>query len=357
MTRSGVLCVGSTIVDVAKVIDHYPEQERLTLIRDVSLSTGGPALNLAVDLRRLHAPFPLGLVGVVGDDEHGRLVREACMELDIDASALRTAPGVATSFTDAMVVRDGGSRTFFHHQGANALLTVEDVDLAGSGAKILHVGAPGLHPRLDAPTDGGGNHWTSLLRAAQSVGLLTTMELVSLPAEQIRELALPCLPHLDYLVINEIEAAALTGVSIEPLGADGQIDWSAYESIATRLVELGVSRLAVVHFPAGCVGAAPGGRLWRQGSVHLPRSSVLNATGAGDAFASGVVYGLHEELPVEQCLRLGVCVAAASLQGAGTSDGVLPVAQCLALGDRHGFRATSGSTLPSQPEPGGPGGQ
>jgi hypothetical protein len=55
-----------------------------------------------------------------------------------------------------------------------------------------------------------------------------------------------------------------------------------------------------------------------------------------------VIYGLHEELPVKQCLRLGVCVAAASLEGAGTSDGVLPVAQCLALGDRHGFRSTSG---------------
>ena len=47
--RSGVLCVGSIVVDLAKVIDAYPDQERLTLIRDVSVSTGGPALNLAVD--------------------------------------------------------------------------------------------------------------------------------------------------------------------------------------------------------------------------------------------------------------------------------------------------------------------
>jgi hypothetical protein len=45
-----------------------------------------------------------------------------------------------------------------------------------------------------------------------------------------------------------------------------------------------------------------------------------------------VIYGLHEELPVAQCLRLGVCVAAASLKGAATSDGVQPLAQCLRLG-------------------------
>jgi len=123
---------------------------------------------------------------------------------------------------------------------------------------------------------------------------------------------------------------------------DGHPHWSALESVAMALLELGVSRLVAVHFPAGCVAAAPAGLLWRQGSLRLPRSAVRNATGAGDAFAAGVIYGLHEELPVAQCLRLGVCVAAASLEGAATSDGVRPVTQCLALGDRHGFRSTSG---------------
>jgi len=107
------------------------------------------------------------------------------------------------------------------------------------------------------------------------------------------------------------------------------------------LVELGVSRLVAVHFPAGCVAAAPGGLLRRQGSVRLPRSAVRNATGAGDAFAAGVIYGLHEELPVVQCLRLGACVAAASLEGAATSDGVQPLEQCLALGETYGYRSTS----------------
>jgi len=340
-TRSGVLCVGSIVVDLAKVIDAYPDQERLTLIRDISVSTGGPALNLAVDLRRLGALFPLQLAGVVGDDDHGRIVRDACAALGIDTSAMRTAPDVATSFTDAMVVRDGGTRTFFHHPGASALLSAQDVDVTGSRAKILHAGAPGLHPLMDAPVQGGGNGWASLLQAAHSVGMRTTMELVSLPDEEIRAVALPCLPHLDYMVINEIEAAALTGTKIRPGDVDGHPHWGVLESIAMALVELGVSRLVAVHFPAGCVAAAPGGLVWRQGSVRLTHSAVRNATGAGDAFAAGLIYGLHEEMPVAQSLRLGVCVAAASLQGAATSDGVQPLAKCLVLGDDRGYRSTS----------------
>jgi len=140
---------------------------------------------------------------------------------------------------------------------------------------------------MDAPGQGGGNGWASLLQAAQSVGMRTTMELVSLPDEEIRAVALPCLPNLDYLVINEIEAAALAGAQIRPGNVDGHPRWGALESVAMALVEAGVSSLVAVHFPAGCVAAAPGGLLWRQGSVRLPRSEVRNATGAGDAFCFG----------------------------------------------------------------------
>lgn len=339
-TRSGVLCVGTVIVDVAKVIDEYPEPERLTLISDVSVSTGGPALNLAVDLRRLGAQFPLDLVGVVGTDAHARVVHEACAELAIGTHGLREAPDVATSFTDAMVVRDGGTRTFFHHPGANALLAPGDVDVATTNARILHAGAPGLHRAMDAPAPANGSHWAELLRDAQTAGIRTTMELVSLPAARIRALALPCLPHLDYLVINDVEAAAVTGIAIAPTSVDEQPDWRALESAAVRLTALGVARLAVIHLPGGCVAAAPDGTVWRQGSVYLPASSVRNATGAGDAFAAGVIYGLHEGLSIDQCLRLGVCVAAASVQGVGTSDGIRPAQECLTMGERHGVRST-----------------
>jgi sugar/nucleoside kinase (ribokinase family) len=170
----------------------------------------------------------------------------------------------------------------------------------------------------------------------------TNLELVSLEAEQIRAVALPCLPHLDYLIVNEIEACALAGVVVTPAPADGTPDWAALEKVALALVALGVSRVVAVHFPSGCVAADGDGRVWRQGSVRLPREVLRNATGAGDAFAAGVIVGLHEDRPVQQCLVGGVCVAAASLMGTGTSDGVLPLQDCLALGARYGYRSTGG---------------
>jgi len=338
--RAGVLCAGSLVVDLGKTIDAYPAVERLAVIEEVSRSTGGPGLNLAVDLRRLGARFPVALLGVVGDDANGAYVLAECARLDLDTAGVRTVPGVATSFTDAMVERDGGRRTFFHHVGANEAFDGANVDLAATSSRILHAGAPGLHPTMDAARPDGGNGWSALLARARAAGLRTNLELVTLQEARIVRVAAPCLPHLDSLVINELEAGALTGVRAPVATPDAAVDWVALEAMALGLVERGVSGLAVVHFPAGCVAAAPGGRTWRQGSVRVPRSQVRSTTGAGDAFAAGVVLGLHDGLPVEECLRLGAAAAAACVRSTHTSAGIAGAADCLAAADRAGYRPT-----------------
>jgi len=245
-----------------------------------------------------------------------------------------------TSFTDVMVERDGGRRTMFHHSGANALFDASTADLQTSRARILHTGAPGIHPIMDSPLPGGGNGWSALLQRAQAAGLHTNMELVSLAPDRIAEVALPCLPYLDSIVINELEAGALTGVEAPVPTVDGPVDWPALEAMALGMIERGVSVLAVVHFPAGCVAATSGGRTWRQGSVRLPREQVRSTTGAGDAFAAGVILGLHEGWPVERCLQLAVASAAASVRSPNTSDGIKPAEACLADADQAGYRPT-----------------
>lgn len=338
--RRGVVCAGSIVVDVNATIDHYPARERLAMIEDAEVSTGGPGLNLAVDLRRLGADFPIAIRGVVGDDEYGRFVLNACAGAGIDVSGVERTAAAATSYTDAMIERDGGRRTFFHHVGANGLLRPHHVDVARSTAKVLHLGAPGLHPLMDKALPDGGNGWSAVLAGARAAGLRTNLELVTVAPDRIRAAALPCLPHLDHLVVNELEAQALTGLGHEVTAPDAVVDWPALEASALRLVELGVSRLAVVHFPAGCVAASPDGSTWRQGCVRMPTGAVRSTVGAGDAFAAGVMLGLHDDGPVPESLELGVCVAAVSLLGRGTSDSLRPAADCLDYGRRNGFRGT-----------------
>jgi sugar/nucleoside kinase (ribokinase family) len=137
---------------------------------------------------------------------------------------------------------------------------------------------------------------------------------------------------------------ALTGVDAPVPTVDGPVDWPRLEAMTLGMIEGGVSVLAVVHFPAGCVAAAPGGQTWRQGSVRLLREQVRSTTGAGDAFAAGVILGLHEDWPVERCLRLAVASAAASVRSPNTSNGIKSTEACLAEADRAGYHRLPGSS-------------
>jgi len=342
--RRGVVCVGSIIADLCKVIDTYPPLDHLATIEQVTTSTGGPGLNMAVDLSLLGADFPLWMEGAIGDDQHGAFVLGECARLGIDTGGVTTIAGTPTSFTDAMVERDGGRRTYFHHQGANARFDASTVDLTRFGARILHAGAPGLHHLMDAPLPGGGNGWSALLSRAQAAGMHTNLEMVDLDPARLRTLVDPCLPHLDSIVINELEAGALTGIEAPAPDPAGPVDWSAIETMARRLLDRGVGELAVVHFPAGCVAATRDGRTWRQGSVQVPRAQVRNTTGAGDAFAAGILFGVHEAWPIERCLLLGAASAAASLRSPHTSAGIGPAEQCIAEADADGYRPTTAAT-------------
>lgn len=339
--RAGVLCAGSVIVDHSKIIDGYPEREHLASIEQVSSSTGGPALNMAVDLRMLGAPWPLGVAGAVGDDENGAFIRQECGRLGIDSAGLRPVPGAVTSFTDAMVEAEGGRRTFFHHAGANALFDGADVAVESSGARILHAGAPGIHARMDDEQSRG---WCALLRRARECGMRTNLELVSIDPARVAALARPCLPLLDTIVINDLEASAVSGLPLpDPAEAVGPAGWRRMERLALDLLHRGVSTLAVIHFDAGSVAAAPGGRTWRKGAVRVPRDQVRSTTGAGDAFAAGVLFGLHDGWPVERCLELGAASAAMCVRSSHTSAGIRSADECLAGARRDGYLDPGGA--------------
>ena len=97
-------------------------------------------------------------------------------------------------------------------------------------------------------------------------------------------------------------------------------------------------RWAAAHFPEGAVVGGRDGSRVVLGSVAVPASAIVGANGAGDAFAAGMLYGLHEQWPIGECLELGHACAAASMRAVSTTAGVATVAECLALAKQWGFR-------------------
>jgi sugar/nucleoside kinase (ribokinase family) len=75
--------------------------------------------------------------------------------------------------------------------------------------------------------------------------------------------------------------------------------------------------------------------------VNLPQSKIAGAVGAGDAFAAGYLWGVHEGEPLATRLRWAVCVAAQSLSHATASMGVESLATCCQLSKTHGYRGAT----------------
>jgi sugar/nucleoside kinase (ribokinase family) len=333
--RSGILAGGNWILDRTKIIDVYPAQDALANILAETYCNGGGPYNVLIDLARLQAPFPLAAVGLVGDDEAGRYIQEDCRAHGIDKLQLRICKEAPTSYDDVMTVKSTGRRTFFFRRGANAFLDAAHFDFTQSKARIFHLGYLLLLDRLDLPDPVHGTVAAAVLRRAQETGLKTSVDLVSEDSDRFAKIVRPALRFCNYCVLNEFEAERTTGIQIV---REGKIDIGAAQRAAHALLAAGVRDWVVIHFPEGAIAIDAQGRELVQASVNMPQARIAGTVGAGDAFAAGVLFGLHEGIPMDVALTYGVCAAASSLTHPTSSDGVQPLPDCLKLADEFGYR-------------------
>ncbi len=333
--RRGVATAGTWCVDYNKSIADWPAEDTTSEVLAVDRQGGGSACNMAIDLKRLDPAIPVETMGLVGDDDDGRFLLAQCDAFGVERTGLLSLPGGATMSVDAFNALSTGRRTHFYHQGVTALMSPEHFDFSRSRARFLHLGIPGGHARMDGPWRGEDNGWVATLRAARRHGLATNLELMTTSREKLAALARPCLPHLDLLIVNDFEIGALADV--ETRNANGANAKAIARAVEAALSQ-GAMRLVVAHFPEGAVAATCEGGRFALGSVAMPKDAVAGVNGAGDAFAAGMLYGVHEGWPIEEGLRLAHACAAASMRAVSTTAGVAPVAECLALAEKWGLR-------------------
>lgn len=334
--RKGILAGGNWIIDQVKLIDVFPQREQLANIHSQYEGTGGAPYNVLVDLAMLGAKFPLQGAGLVGKDALGAQILDHCKKLGIDTKFLTVAPKSTTSYTDVMTEMTGRRRTFFHNRGANALWDGKELNFSRTKAKIFHLGYLLLLDAIDAPDKKYGTRGAALLAAAQEAGLKTSVDVVSEDSDRFAKIVTPALKYTDYCILNEIEAGKTTGFKIRQ--ADGKLDTVSLRHSAGALLQLGVKEVVVIHFPEGGFARTRDGKDYWQSSLKLSDKYIAGTAGAGDAFCAGVLYGLHEELDLQQCLLHGVCAAAASLSDPTCTAGMKPLATTLGLAKKFGVR-------------------
>lgn len=303
MKRNGIVAAGNLICDRIRIIDTWPREGMLSTVLCEEKSTGGSSCNVLVDLARLETDIPLYACGILGDDPDGRFVRSTLENLNIDISNVSIRGGVSSSYTDVMTVKESGRRTFFHFRGANGCLDVEDLQKLEVPARIVHLGYLLLLDRLDSDDPEFGVRAARALDVMRSAGYETSVDVVSENSARFQKIVTPCLPYIDYLILNEIEAGNSTGCRIRT--AKDLVDEEQVLTAANKLMEGGVVRAVVIHFPEGAYGINATGEKVFEPSFLVEEKDIAGTAGAGDAFCAGVLLGLHSDFPLRECVRLG----------------------------------------------------
>ena len=247
---------------------------------------GGAGANVAAWLARAGAAVTL--IGRVGDDAAGRAAVDGLRAEGVDLR-LAVDPERPTG-TCIVLVGPDGERTMLPDPGANAALAAAPLP---ADATHLHVAGyallrPGSRPAARA-----------LIAAARDAGATVSIDPSSAAPLAAAHGFLDWVAGADLLLPNRDEAAVLTGIA-DPAAAARALAAHAEEVVVTLGAE---------------------GALWSDGAavVHVPAFPVVRAdsTGAGDAFAAGLLSARADGAAPADALRSGCALAARAVARVG----------------------------------------
>lgn len=292
------LCVGIVVADmVCHPIAAMPRAGALTRTDNIEFSIGGCSANLGVDLARLG--LNVGLSGRVGDDLFGR---EVCRLLDaskVDTSYIETSTTAPTSSTFVVNVA-GEDRRFIHCVGANGEFDGRQISSEEiRGLKAIFIGGFCL---MDSLTP---EHAIRLFQIARENGVRTFLNVVLSENTDTMAWLNGVLPWTDYFFCNNDEARRITG----ELDAVKQVD---------ALRKLGAGTAIVTHGEHGAILAGDGQRI----RIGVYPVKPVDATGTGDAFTAGFLYGVLKGQTAAECLKFGSAMGASCVRSVGATTGV-----------------------------------
>jgi pseudouridine kinase len=292
-----VLVIGSAGVDVKGRPSQDLKWETSNLGR-VRSTIGGTARNIAENLARLEVNTIL--LTAVGKDSAGKQVIKRCERAGINCQHIQTVPGARTGTYMALLTPEGELIT-----AVSDFSVIESVDpnyLIGHERLFAEAAMIVIDANLTPP-------------ALETVFELATRYNVGVCVDPTSPaLAVNLCPYIDrmYMVSpNAAETTALCGLS------DPAHDYDTAIHAARHLVMLGAI-VAVVTLGDKGLAYADG-----SGGGHLPAigTHVVDSTGAGDALSGAIIFGLLNEVPLDEAMRLGVTAASLTLQSPYT---VLP---------------------------------
>jgi ribokinase len=287
-----VTVVGSLNEDVLIAVDRLPGRGETVIGGSVVLAPGGKGANQAAAAGRLGRG--VHMVGRVGADAAGDRQLAALADTGVNVGRVQRTPGVPTGSATIPVEQGSGENLILVVPGANGRLRPKDVDVESvPRARVLLL-------QLEIPLE----TVTAAAAAARGTVVLTPAPPQPLPAA--------LLEHVDVLVPNEHELAALAGV---PAGERSPAELA---ELARRVAACAV--VVTLGARGALIVAADGGPTQLQAP---PSVTAVDTTGAGDCFCGALGQALAGGAALAEAVRYAVTAAALSTTGPG-ARGALP---------------------------------
>lgn len=305
-----VIAIGSSTRDIfmkseqEKVVDDkdFPSGKALCLgfgskveIKKIVFTTGGGGANAAVTFGR--QGLSTACIGVVGNDFNGRELLDYLGAEGVDTKYFQKHTDDYTAYS-VILVSGTGERTILSYKGEGQHFNVNRVPFAELRTKWLYL-------------DSLGGHF-DLLEGAVKWAVANEVKLATNPGG--KELAhglgklKPLLKHFSVVMMNQEEAAGLTGISYENEA-----------EIFKKMDEFIDGIFVMTKGPEGVV-ASDGKQLYRAG---IPPSPVVERTGAGDAFNSGFLTEYIRSGDISKAIQFGSANSTAVVQEYGGVAGIL----------------------------------
>ena len=283
------LCFGSLNIDNVYDVPHFVARGETLAASELNIFSGGKGLNQSVALSR--AGLEVFHAGAIGSD--GQFLLDELAQAGVDTRYTAVLKGTRTGHA---IIQKGpdGDNCILLFGGANQQITRDQIDrtlenFSAGDLLVLQNEISELH---------------YLVGSARSRGMT-----VALNPSPMEASLLPLLTQVDYLILNEIEAAQFLG--LEQTGDP--------EEMLDELIR---------RFPAVTIALTIGkdGSIYARGTERIRQEAVpvqaVDTTAAGDTFTGYLLAGLLTEGDPAAAMKYATAAAAIAVTRPGAAPSI-----------------------------------
>ena len=319
-----------------------PGDARIHTARQFQVWEGGGEYNVARGLRRCFG-LRTAIATALADNPIGRLVEDLMLQGGVDLSLLKWVPydGVGRTVRNGLNFTERGfgvrAAAGCSDRGHTAISQVKSGDFdweaifgEQNGSRWFHTG--GIFAALSAST---AEVAAEAMDAARRHGTPVSFDLnfrdslwKSIGGKaKAQEVNRALVSKVDLLLGNEEDFSAMLGVALKGVAEDfAELPIAAYEEMLREVAALypNLKLIATTLRTATSASRNAWGAiaLYQDKIVHVPQRDIdiYDRVGGGDSFASGLIYGLLANKPIEWALRCGVAHGALAMTTPGDTS-------------------------------------